>query len=231
MMGQKIIGELFDIEIHSPIIRSEVRDVLRKQLEFKTELQANQNLTEDQAFLEVADIFEAFFAQISEEDKSNFERIHAEEVSVAPKEWHGNIGINGSVDNSEFIEAGHAGDLYGMQVVYPFVRDNIRRLVQTRSELMKSIASTQGISLYQASNDLDDVQVEFVKKFSFEDQEVFLNLMTDEMIAHTNALNDETVKINQQALEQEISNQNLTNTIGGIVVFCTLMFLFFVAFK
>jgi len=228
---KKIIGELFGVTVHSPIIRSEVREVLKRQLEFKVEQQTNQNLTEDQAFLEVADIFDAFFVSISEEDKSNFERIHAEEASVAPKEWYGNIGINGCVDNSEFIEAGQVGDLYGIQVIYPFVRDNIRKLVQARSELMKSLASTQGISLYQASNDLSDVQAEFTKKFSFEDQEAFLNLMTDEMIAHTNALNDETAKINQQTLEQEISNQNLTNTIGGIVVFCALMFLFFVVFK
>ena len=145
--------------------------------------------------------------------------------------WYGNIGINGCVDNSEFIKAGQAGDLYGIQVVYPFARNNIRKLVQARSELMKSMANTQGISLYQASNDLSDVQAEFTKKFSFEDQEVFLNLITDEMIAHTNAINDETIKINQQALEQEISNQNLTSTMAGIIVFCCLIFLFFVVFK
>ena len=228
---KKIICELFGVTVHSPIIRSEVREVLKKQLEFKAEQQANQNLTEDQVFLEVSDIFDAFFASISKEDKSNFERIHAEEVSAAPKEWYSNLGVNDCVDNSEFIEAGQVGDLYGIQVIYPFARDNIRKLVQARSELMKSIASTQGISLYQASNDLSDVQAEFTKKFSFEDQEAFLNLMTDEMIAHTNALNDETTKINQQTLEQEISNQNLTNTIGSIVVFCALMFLFFVVFK
>ena len=230
-MDNKIIGELFGVTVHSPIIRSEVREVLRRQLEFKAEQQTNQNLTEDQAFLEVADIFDAFFASISEEDKSNFERIHTEEATVAPKEWYGNIGINGCVDNSEFIKAGQAGDLYGIQVVYPFARNNIRKLVQARSELMKSMANTQGISLYQASNDLSDVQAEFTKKFSFEDQEVFLNLITDEMIAHTNAINDETIKINQQALEQEISNQNLTSTMAGIIVFCCLIFLFFVVFK
>lgn len=230
-MEKKVIGELFGVTVHSPIIRSEVREVLKRQLEFKAEQQTNQNLTEDQAFLEVADIFDAFFTSISAEDKSIFERIHAEEASIAPKEWYGNIGINGSVDNSEFIEAGQAGDLYGIQVVYPFARENIRRLVQARSELMKSIASTQGISLYQASNDLSDVQAEFTKKFSFEDQENFLNLMTEEMIAHTNALNDETAVINQQTLEQEISNQNLTNTMATIIVFSCLILLFFVVFK
>lgn len=224
-MEQIKLGEIFGVTIHSPLIRSEIREVLKRQLEFKKELQANNGLTEDQAFLEVADIFDTFFAQISEEEKSNFERIHAEEASVAPKEWYS------YPESSEFIKAGHAGDLYGMQVVYPFSRSNIRTLVQARSELMKSIANTQGISLYQASNDLSDVQAEFVKKFSIEDQEVFLNLMTDEMIAHTSALNDETTKLNQQTLEQEISNQNLTSTMAGIIIFCCLMFLFFVVFK
>lgn len=230
-MEQKIIGELFGVVVHSPIIRSEVREVLRKQLAFKAELQINQNLTEDQAFLEVADIFDPFFKGISEEDKLNFEKIHAEEGSVAPREWYGDIGVKGCVDNSEFIEAGQVGDLYGVQVVYPFTRDNIRKLVYARSELMKSMENTQGISLYQASNDLSDVQAKFMERFSYEDQEKFLNLLTEELIAHTNALNDETIKINQQALEQEISNQSITSTIGGIVVFCALMFIFFVAFK
>ncbi|OTG81798.1 hypothetical protein B9T31_14835 [Acinetobacter sp. ANC 4558] len=224
---KKILGELFGVTMHSPVARGEVREALRNQLEFKAKLQIDQNLTEEQAFLEVADIFDAFFASISEEDKSNFERIHAEEARVAPKEWYGNIGINGCIDNSEFTEAGQAGELYGIQVIYPFARDNIRKLVQARSELMKSIANTQGISLYQASNDLSDVQVEFTKKFSFEDQEIFLNLMTDEMIAHTNALNDETAIINQQTLEQEISNSNLTGIMGGVIVFACLIILFF----
>lgn len=48
------------VTVHSPIVRSEVPEVLRKQLEFKAELQINQNLTEDQAFLEITDIFDAF---------------------------------------------------------------------------------------------------------------------------------------------------------------------------
>lgn len=230
-MEQKILGEIFGVDIHSPLIRSEVREVLRRQLEFKKELQISKNLTEDQAFLEVADIFEAFFVSISDDEKFNFEKIHAEETSVAPKEWFGDIGVNGCVDNSEFLNTGNAGELYGIQVSYPFTRENIRKLVQARSELMKSIADVQGVSLYQASNDLSDVQAKFVEKFSYEDQENFLNLMTEEIIAHTSALNDETAKLNRQTLDQEISNQNLTSTMTGIIVFCCLMFLFFIVFK
>ena len=230
-MEQKILGELFGVAIHSPIIRSEVRDVLKKQLEFKAILQSDQGLTEEQAFLEVADIFEPFFNGLSEIERNTFKKLHAEETNAAPVEWFKGLGLQSGAGNSDFLDTGTAGELYGVQVEYPFIRGNIRDVVQVRGELMKSIANEQGISLYQASNDLSDVQAKFTEKFSYEDQEAFLNLMTEEMIAHTSALNNEAAKINQQTLEQEISNQNITNTIGGIVVFCALMFLFFVVFR
>ncbi|WP_445534903.1 hypothetical protein [Acinetobacter sp. G18] len=96
---------------------------------------------------------------------------------------------------------------------------------------MKSLANSKGISLYQASNDLSDIQNEFIERFNYDDQEKFLNIMTDEMLAHANATNDEVEKLNQQVFKQEISNINLTNTMAGIIVFCCLMFLFFVVFK
>ncbi len=230
IMQKTVLGEIFGIKVHSPISRGEIRDVLKKQLEFKKALQAEKSLTEDQAFLEVADIFENFFKDISKEDKDNFEKIHSEEINAAPSEWfslESNIPSNSAV----FLETGIAGELYGMQVNYPFTRENIRKLVYQRSEVMKSLADSQGISLYQASNDLSDMQNHFIEKFSYEDQEKFLNLMTEEMIAHTNALNDETAKINQQVLEKEVSNINITHTISGIIVFCCLMFLVFVLFR
>ncbi|MDC4343623.1 hypothetical protein BFR88_07500 [Acinetobacter pittii] len=228
-MEQKLLGELFDVQIHTPIARSEVREVLRKQLEFKAALQVEKGLTEDQAFLEVSDIFDAFFASISEEDKSNFEKIHSEEINAAPKEWFGDLLENNEDD--EFIKTGIAGFLYDIEVKYPFTRDNIRTIVQARSNLMRFLASTHGVSVYQASNDLSDEQKIFTEKLSLADQEKFLNLMTEEMNAYTNALNDETLRINQQAFKQEISNINLTNTMSGIIVFCCLMFLFFIVFK
>jgi dsDNA-binding SOS-regulon protein len=90
---------------------------------------------------------------------------------------------------------------------------------------------TKNISLYQASNDLNDEQMQFIAMFSPEDQERFFTILTEEMNAHTNALNDETSKINQQNLEKEIAESNLTSAIAGIVVFCCLMFLFFVIFR
>lgn len=230
-MSSEIIGELFGVNIHSPIIRSEVREVLKRQLEFKALLQANQQLTEDQAFLEVTDIFESFFSKISEKDRVIFEKIHAEEVNVAPKEWFNQLEEQNNINNGIFIEQGNAGSLYNILVVYPFTRENIREIVQARSDLMKSIADSQGISLYQASNDLSDIQTQFIEKFNIDDQDKFLTIMTEELIAHTNAINDETSKITQKAIENEISNHNLTQTIGAVIVFSCLIFLFFVFAK
>jgi len=230
-MEQKIIGELFGVEIHSPIIRSEVREAVKQQFPFRMTLQESMKITQEQSFLEVYDIYESFLKNLSAEDKGVFEKIFNDEVAAAPMEWFSESKIASCGSSAEFLATGNAGELYGIQVAYPFTRDNIRKLVHARNKLMKSMASSQGISLYQASNDLGDIQVEFTEKFNYKDQEDFLNLMTEEMVAHTNAINDETAKINQQALEQEISNQNLTSTMAGIIVFCCLMFLFFVVFK
>jgi len=228
---RKIIGELFGVTIHAPILRQEVRDAVKKQLEFKSILQLEQGLTEEQAFLEVADIFEPFYCGLSESERIAFEKIHKEEMHAAPLEWFKGVGFSEELDNSAFLDTGIAGELYGVQVVYPFTRGNLRDIVQARSEAMKLMSSANNISLYQASNDLSDEQEQFIKRFNSEDQERFLTILTEEMVAHTNALNDETNRINQQNLEEEIANNNLTSTMAGIIVFCCLMFLFFVVFR
>ncbi|MFC2998231.1 hypothetical protein ACFODO_23860 [Acinetobacter sichuanensis] len=98
-MEQKILGELFGVEVHSPITRSEVRAVVKNQLKHVTQL-INTGLTEDQARFDIIDQFESFFSSLSSEDKIRFERIHAEEVSVAPKEWFGDL-INKSDETLE----------------------------------------------------------------------------------------------------------------------------------
>lgn len=222
-MESKIIGELFRIEVYSPIIRKDVREILKKQLEFKSLLQSD-GLTEGQALLEISDIYEVFFSNISEEDKNTFEKIHAEEVLASPPEW---FSLN--INNTSNIK--NVGELHGIQVVYPFTRDNIRDIVLRRTDLMKSLAENKNITIYQASNDLDDIQNQFIQKFGFDDQEKFYNLMADELNAHANALNDETDRINQSILKEEISQNNTTQIMAGIIVFCSLLFFVFVFFK
>lgn len=96
---------------------------------------------------------------------------------------------------------------------------------------MKSMADTKGISLYQASNDLEDIQSKFIEKLGPNDQENFLTIMTEELIAHSNAINDQTNRINQEVIKSEISNQNLTQIMGTIILFGCLLFLFFIFFK
>lgn len=227
-MTQKIIGEIFGVDIHSPIIRSEVREVVKRQLSFQPDIELSQTLTDEQLRLEIVDMFNGFFNNIPEEDKIVFEKMHVEEVNAAPQEW---FSREKTTPRSVEIQNGEVGCLYDIPVKYPFIRDNIRAIVQSRSNLMNFMASTQGISLYQASNDLSDEQYLFLSRFDLEDQEKFIVLITEETIAHTNALNDETAKINQQAFKQEVENQYYTEVIGGIVVFLCLMFLFFIVFK
>lgn len=228
-MEQKILGELFGVEVHSPITRSEIRAVVKNQLKHVTQL-INTGLTEDQARFDIVDQFESFFSSLSSEDKIRFEKIHAEEVSVAPKEWFGDLTGRDGMDD-KYLTNDNAGVLYDVVVEYPFTRDNIRTIVQARSDLMVFLANTHGISIYQASNDLSDEQRLFTEKLSLTDQEKFLNLMTEEMNAHTNALNDETLKINQQTLEQEASNQSLGLIAGAIVIFAFLTIMFFIISK
>ena len=52
--------------------------------------------------------------------------------------------------------------------------------------------------------------------------------MTEELIAHSNAINDQTDRIKQEVIKSEISNQNLTQIMGTIILFGCLLFLFFI---
>ena len=55
--------------------------------------------------------------------------------------------------------------------------------------------------------------------------------MTDELIAHANATNDETMRINQETFKAEATNQSITQIMLGIIVFCALLFFAFVFLK
>lgn len=230
MEDKKYLGEIFGVKVHSPITRVEIREVIKKQIIFEKNIEREQNLTEDQARLEMLDVFDSFLSRITTEEKSVFEKIHAEEVNAAPRSW-----FDGEDDNSNedvnFLKSGIAGNLYGIEVVYPFIRENIRKVVIARNELIKTISKNNNISPYQAGNDLSDTQMIFLKKFSFEDQERFLVLSAEETIALTNAINDETVKINQEIVEREVSNANIAGVIAAIIGFICIIFLFYVVFK
>ena len=228
-MQKTIIGELFGVEIYSPITRGEVRQVVKNQLKAKNDF-VETGLTEDQAQYEIIDIFQDFFKKLSNEDRKLFDTLHAEEVSVAPKEWFGKL-IKQDEEDKKYLDGDSLGELFGVEVTYPISRENVRKIVLARSKLMNAISSSQGISLYQASNDLNDVQSQFLTKMNYEDQEKFLNIMTDELIAHTNALNDQTNALMQENLRKEVDNQNIANIIGYVVTAVACIFLFYVVLK
>lgn len=229
-MEIKLLGEIFGIQIHSPINRSEVREVVKNQYSYRIKIRDEMRLTDEQSRLEVSDLYERFCDNLNESDRNIFEKIFDEEVVAAPHEWF--IEYNKDLaSTSELISNSHVGELFGVQVEYPFNRKNIRVLVDSRSKLMNQLADDNQISLYQASNDLSDEQDIFLKTMNHKDQEAFLNIMTEELIAHTNALNDETDRINQETIKQEIENQYFTQVIGGIIGFAFLMFIFFAIMK
>lgn len=226
-MQTRVISRLFGLDIHYPFIRTEVREVVKKQAEYRKKIIKELSLTPDQAVLEVIDIFNNFFSEMTNTERLEFEKLHAEEVGAAPSNW---FSDEEEIDNT-LLESGSTGTLFGIDVAYPFTRENIRKIVKSRHDLMKSISKENNISLYQASNDLDDIQASFLERLSLNDQERFLNLSTEETLALTKALNDETAKINQEIIEQEASNAHIAGVIASVIGFICVMFLFYVVFK
>lgn len=225
-MEQKILGELFGVTIHSPIIRSEVRDVLKKQLEFKELLQSDLNLTEDQAFLEVADIFESFFNSIAEEDKGIFEKIHAEEVNVAPQEWF----LGPTTTNDELvkpsIDNGLLGSIYGVDVTYPFTRKNVREVTASEKALINNLI-TSGLTRQQAELDAGDLLVDFYVRIGSKMSREFSDLLTQEKIADIGHQSELDMKEINLQTERQIQAVNNYAVIYGVIGIALVLFIFF----
>lgn len=215
-MKDKVIGELFGVDIYTPILVENVREALNRQFEF-TDLLKSDGLTEDDAQKIVADCYDSFCAKITEEEKRDFDKIYSEESILLVSQ-----NINQDQD---------VGELYGVLVEYPFNRKNIRKIVRNRSELAITMVKEQNISTYQASNDLEDILDEFIKKFGDDDQTKFYNLMADELEAQANELNDIAADISRKNIVEEESRNNLSQMMLGIIVFVSLLFFAFVFFK
>lgn len=225
-MEQKILGELFGVTIHSPIIRSEVRGVLKKQLEFKALLQSDLDLTEDQAFLEVADIFESFFNGIAEEDKDIFEKIHAEEVGVAPQEWF----LGPTMTNDELakplIDNGLLGSIYHVDVTHPFTRKNIREVVDGEKALINNLMRS-GLTKQQAELDAGDLLVDFYVRIGSKMSQEFSDLLTQEKIADIGHQSELDIKEINLQTERQIQAVNNYAVIYGVIGIALVLFIFF----
>lgn len=236
-MDKKLLGNVLDVDIHYPINRDEIRLLIQQQTKFRSMLISDKGLNDDQVYLEVRDIFDAFTSSLTEEEKSRFETVHMEEVNAAPIEWLStveelqslNLDLNKPKEDTQIVkkDGESLGELFGIQVKYPILRKNVREVVAAKSALAKSMYQDGSMSIYQAFNDLGDVENQFLTSLEEKDRIDFLNLLTEETNAYTNALNDETAKINADVIQRDVENSNNSAVLGAIVTIGVLLFLFY----
>ena len=78
-MEQKLIGNLFGTDIHTPLKRSEVRELIAARESFIKTLMEQKNLNDMQARLDASDIFIDFCTQLTDEESTNLSELLKEE--------------------------------------------------------------------------------------------------------------------------------------------------------
>jgi len=219
-MEQKIIGELFGVQLHSPISRLEVREVLQRQLEFKTILQSNSGLTEEQAAEEIFDIFEPFLGSITNEERRDFERIHSEEVSTAPKEWFSGFNFEHADNNEPEV-------IYGVPISFPLTRKNIREVITAENQLINDLIRS-GLTRHQAELDTGDMLVEFYTRIGRDKREEFSRLLTQEKIAEINHQADLNIENSKQQVEQQIQAVKSYSVLYAGIGIALVLLIFFI---
>lgn len=109
-MEQKLLGELFGVKIHSPISRTEVRELVRAKGEFANKKMVDENLTYHQALLDLGDIIKEFINSLDKDDQEKFVNIYADEV----------IAIQDSTTDVKTIEAHTEAESYHLQAQFIF---------------------------------------------------------------------------------------------------------------
>ena len=86
MDHKKLVGNLFGVDIHLPLKRNEVRDLVRARQVFIEDLIQQKNLNERQASLDASDLLIEFCTQLNEEEAKNLsELLKEEEQALLPK--------------------------------------------------------------------------------------------------------------------------------------------------
>ena len=84
-MAENLVGNLFWVDIHLPLKRSEVRDLIVARDNFIKNLMEQKNLNEMQASLDASDMLIDFCTQLSDEDSAHLSQILQEEsMAVMP---------------------------------------------------------------------------------------------------------------------------------------------------
>lgn len=79
-MEHKVLGELFGVEIHTPVTRSEIRRLVKEKQDFVDNKVKTEGLTLHQALLDAGDMVENFINNLSEDDGKSFVNYYADEV-------------------------------------------------------------------------------------------------------------------------------------------------------
>ena len=86
MDHKKLVGNLFGVDIHLPLKRNEVRDLVRARQVFIEDLIQQKNLNERQASLDASDLLIEFCTQLNEEEAKNLSELLKEEAqALLPK--------------------------------------------------------------------------------------------------------------------------------------------------
>lgn len=79
-MENNLLGELFGVEILSPINREQVRKIVKNKQEFVEIKTKDGELTYHQALLDAGDIVEDFINSLNDEDAKKFSNLYADEI-------------------------------------------------------------------------------------------------------------------------------------------------------
>lgn len=208
-MEQKLLGELFGVEIHYPTNRDEIRQAAKAGYEYQGNLTSHDNLSFDQARLDTQDIMQNFFNGLDEKISNEVSEIYCDELLAV---------ISDTSHQSYKGERVSMGLLFGVEITKPFDRKEIRELVKTRNHLMQERA-VGGLTLHQTSLDLSDEMHAFVSGWSAVDQTDFYNLTTEETNALTSSINDKTSRFLIHQAEQSMAMQWVIGIIAIIVIF------------
>lgn len=109
-MEKKLLGELFGVQVYTPITRDQVRKVVQAKNQFVQLKSTNDDLTYHQALLNAGDIVESFTISLDNESSTKFLNLYSEEVVVAIE----------SLINTDYVKNKTEAEIYHLQASFIF---------------------------------------------------------------------------------------------------------------
>jgi len=103
-MSKDLVGNVFGKDIHSPIDRANVRELVAFKEEFINDLMAQKKLNKKQAQLDAEDMVLAFCSTLKSEDVEIFKKLYEEE-NLAVLSTESDKGEQGANIEANFLEA------------------------------------------------------------------------------------------------------------------------------